>query len=162
MLNREDEKRRLRYFRVAALDKTVNPITISQDTFIELLGSTPNEFLNYCRVCYETLNIVGSGGLIEKTPNHDQIFAELTDPLQEHKFDEFFKQNVDKFYYIEQDAKCDSVEIMVLLEKKFPKDQFVQRNFKKYLEGKYNVKVHGKSFIGLKKGNKELQEAMPK
>ena len=160
LLGRQDEKRRLRYFRITVIDKTLNPITISQDTFIELLGQTPNEFLNYCRVCYEKLNIPGSGGLIQDTPNHDQIFTELTDSLQEHKFAEFYKHNIEKTHILE--GKCESVNILLALEKKFPKDPYVQRNFKKYLETHYKIKPSGKYFIGLSKFDKELQEAMPK
>jgi len=160
LLGREDEKRRLRYFRVKPINKTVNHVTIAQDTFIEQLGETPQEFLNYCRVCYENLNIPGSGGLIKETPNHNEVFTELTDSLQEHKFAEFYRHNIAKNYILE--GKCESIDILLALEKKFPKEPFVQRNFKKYLETHYGIKPSGKYFIGLSKFDKELQEAMPK
>jgi len=160
LLGREDEKRRLRYFRVNAINKTVNHVTIAQDTFIDQLGQTPNEFLNYCRTCYENLNIIGSGGLIQETPNHEEIFKELTDSLQEHKFADFYKQNISKTYILS--GKCESVDILLALEKKFPKDPYVQRNFKKYLEVQYGIKPSGKYFLGLSKFDKDLQDAMPK
>lgn len=160
LLNREDEKRRLRYFRVKALNRAIDSPIIAQDTFIDLLSQTNNEFLNYCRICYENLNIPNSGGLIQKTPNHDQIFIELTDNIQEHKFAEFYKYNIEKTHILE--GKCESVDILLALEKKFPKDPYVQRNFKKYLETHYNIKPSGKYFVGLSKFDEELQNALPK
>ncbi len=160
LLGREDEKRRLRYFVVKPINKTVDHVTIAQDTFIDQLGETPNEFLNYCRVCYTSFNILGSGGLIQQTPNHEEIFSELTDSLQEHKFKEFYKANIERTHIL--NGKCESVDILLALEKKFPKDPYVQRNFKKYLEVHYGIKPSGKYFLGLSKFDKELQEAMPK
>lgn len=159
LLGREDEKRRLRYFRVSPLMSQDGFIKMSQDKFLEVLGSTPNEFLNYCRECYEELEIKGSGGLIKETPNHNTIFTELTDNIQEHKFAEFYRQNISKNYVLE--GKCESLEILLALEKRFPKDTYVQRNFKKYLESHYGIKPSGKYFIGLSKHDKELIEALP-
>lgn len=159
LLNRADEKRRLRYFEVTPITKTDNFVTIAQDEFVGLMGSTPNEFLSYCRNCYNDLQISGSGGLIKELPNHEETFLRLTDPLQEHKFGEFYRQNIEKAYILE--GKCEAIDILLALEKKFPKDKFVARGFKKYLEGKYNIKSSGKYFVGLSKFDKELQNAMP-
>lgn len=165
LLGREDEKRRLRYFRVQPITKDKDFVTIAQDEFVTQLGSTPNEFLNYCRKCYEKLSIQGSGGLIQETPNHLEVFSELTDTVQEHKFAEFYKNYISKQYHLEHEGKCESVYIILELQKKFPKEPYVVRNFKKYLESKYDVKPNGKYFIGLVKTNdrdKQIEEAMPK
>lgn len=162
LIGREDEKRRLRYFKVSRIVKSSDFVTVSQDYFVDKMLSTSNEFLNYCRQWYEQLQIPGSHGLISANPNHDETFQELVDVLQEHRFSEFYRSYIQKRFIFKPEEKCNSVEILTELERRYPRDPYVVRNFKKYFEVHHNVKCSGKYFVGLCKYNKELQDAMPR
>ena len=162
LLGKEYEKRRLRYFRVQPLVKSHDFVEVLQEYFIDQMLTTSNEFLNYCRQWYEKLQIVGSHGLVQTLPNHEEIFQELIDVVQEHKFGEFYRNFICRKYIICEGSKCESLEILTEIERRFPREPFIIRNFKKYLESNYSIKISGKFFIGIKRYNKELEDDMPK
>ena len=156
----KDERRRLRFFRVKPLSEDANIITLS--AYEKDLRSKNNEFLNYCRQCFERLEVKGSGGLVQKTPNHEVIFDSMKDLVLDAAFRDFFGRFIEPLYTVMEDATCDMTEILLLLDKAFKGDKFAKNNLKRWLYSNYGILADGKFLIGLKKKEEvSVKDLMP-
>lgn len=149
LLGTEDEKRRLRYFSISSPEISDDD-RLTADEYTDKMGSTPNEFLNYCRACYEKLKL--KGGMIQTTPNHNEIFNNMRDVVEVIKFSQFMKQKVySKGYILDSELKTENIEIIEELIKKFSGDRFAKMNFERYLAVDCGVKIDGKTYYGIGK-----------
>ena len=159
--NTADERRRLRFFRVKPIVDLDNN-TMSLQMYLNDLKTTNNEFLNYCRQCFDILEVKNSGGLIQKTPNHDSVFESMRDLVQDSVFADFYKKYVEPKYEICKDSECDMTDILINLTKQFSKDKFAKNNFKQWLRSEHNVLCDGRLFLGMKeKKQQSIDEVMP-
>ena len=144
LLGEEYETRRLRYF-------PVKPITISeddrmtQDNYVKALHSTPNEFLNYCRQCFEELST--PTGMIKPEPNADTTLISLQDVKIALKFETFMKKRLPN-YEFGDNLKCDRATILLKVEEAFQKDKFAEMNFDRWLKYVNKVVINGREYIG--------------
>ena len=159
LLGEENESRRLRYFEVLP---TKIEGRMNQDEYRKVLSSTPNEFINYCRICFEELN--DGYGLVQNLPNHDATLIKLQDNRIKVKLDRFMV----KFYKNNKFSKnltCDRGEVLVTLEEAFPREKYLDINFDRYLRHK-GVKIEGSNYVGWGKEKNDLDEqilnALPK
>ena len=147
------ETSRLRYFRVSP--PIINGPRLLPDPYIKEISSTPNEFLNYCRQCFEGLGAV-LGQELPEPKNFDKTIIELLDPELNYKFDKFVKDCL-KGYKFDPELKCDRGEVVYKLRKEFKNDKFIKINFDRWLRGLHNVKSVGLHYIGFGKEEK-IQE----
>jgi hypothetical protein len=137
------EQRRLRYHEVLP-PNLIDGETISPDEYVALLSSTPNEFLNYCRVCFEELKT--QFGLIELPKNNKEVLAKLYNSGNGSKFKKFLNSFPEHEFGV--DNSCNRNEIIDELEKKYPTIKNIRVLFEKYLRNKHQVKIIGEKYIG--------------
>ena len=157
----DDERRRLRYFQVT---KDPNMRQISAQAVVKEFSSSKNEFLNYCRQCFDELEIKGSFGLINEAPNHSEIFGNMVSAEREKLFNRFFNSYVLKNYDLVPDCKCPSEDIMEQFRKlpDIRENKTLPRKFKVWLSNNYKVEDQGAFLKGLKlKVQSDLDDAMP-
>jgi len=137
------EQRRLRYHEVTPPNLTEES-TLSPDEYVALLSSTPNEFLNYCRQCFEELKT--PFGLIEIPEDNKEVLAKLYNSGNGSKFKKF----IDSFPNHEFGATntCNRNEIIEELEKKHSTIKNIRVLFEKYLRNKHQVKMIGEKYVG--------------
>ena len=144
---RNFETDRLRYFTVYPHNKPNNE-RLSPARYLKELSSTPNEFLNYCRVCYETL--LTEGDLLKEPEDHQETMAQLMDEEQDYEYDLIFaKVCKDLKLELIQGAKIPKTEFLHKVKMTFSnKKDYYPTSFLHYLERK-GVFVEGKSLVNL-------------
>lgn len=73
------------YFLTVKPNITAKEDRLSPATYIAELGSTPNEFLNYCRQACEEL--ITPGGMLRDPDNHSTIMENLADYEQDYSYE---------------------------------------------------------------------------
>ena len=160
---RSFETERLLYFNILP-NSTPKNKRLSPDVYTKEMGSTPNEFLNYCRQCYEEL--VTDGGMLSEPSNHHQIMESLSDYVEEYEYEQLIKKLNMEFI---PDQSYSKAKLISEAKEKSVKRDFYVTSFMHYLE-KNGVKEEGKLLHGVCKKNqrkieqldKELSNALPK
>ena len=137
------EQRRLRYHEVLP-PNLIDGETISPDEYVALLNSTSNEFLNYCRICFEELKT--QFGLIELPKNNKEILSKLYNSGNGSKFKKFLNSFPENEFGVNN--YCNRNEIVDELEKKYPSIKNIRMLFEKYLRNKHQVKIVGEKYLG--------------
>ena len=157
----DDEKRRLRYFQ---LNKDPQQRRIHPDAVVNEFLTSKNEFLNYCRQCFETLEIPNSCGLIEDAPNHSEIFSSMLSAEREKLFHKFFTSYVLKNYELSENCRCASEDILEQFRKlpQVKDNKTLPRKFKTWMTNNYKIEDKGLFLQGIKlKTQSDLDDAMP-
>jgi hypothetical protein len=157
LLGKEFEVRRLRYFRVSAPNIKKGEL-LTQNKYVDLLNSTPNEFLNYCRQCFEELS--SNNGTINPPENHVEIVDELTDPTDRDYFKKFVEV-LNKDLVFDPRSSHNKGTLFKRLKADYPKDgehkKFVETNFTDYLTRHYKIKISPSLIIGWGEPIKETE-----
>lgn len=142
LLGEDFESRRLRYYEVVRREIKEK---LGKQKYLEEISSTPNEFLNYCRQCYDKYSTIE--GLIKPEPNQEEILLRFQDPTIKTKFNKFIEKRY-KNTIFQQDLKIDRGEVNLVLMEAFPRDEFVISNFERYLKYNHKVEVEGAFYLG--------------
>lgn len=144
-----DESRRLRYFKVSQPNIT-DEQRLLPDDYLRELSSTQNEFLNYCRQCYEELKT--ENGMVQVHANHKKTLMRLR-PLEEARmFNTIIHEllYVKKTHQIDAEGACDVLEVLDVVKEK-DKSKYAISNFETFLMVDYNIKKEGDQYLGLKR-----------
>lgn len=148
LLGKEFEIRRLRYFRVSPPNLQKGEL-LTKNKYVQFLNSTPNEFLNYCRQCFEELSL--ANGTIEEPSNHIEIIDSLTDPTDRDYFKHFIEVS-NKDLTFKEGLSISKATVFKRLKADYPKDgehkKYVEANFKDYLLRHYKVKITPSLILG--------------
>lgn len=145
------EHRRLRLFRVARPPK--NTPQLDAEAYTDLLSEKFNEFINYCRVCFEE---VGSktGWLVPASARQEGDYAKLTDKQFIYS-SELILHKLMKEADIEFGSKKDSIPSSlfwgVYYRLSESKDKYLADNIKDYLYLHRDVSEVDDVFIGFRK-----------
>ena len=142
LVGEDYEFRRLRYFFVAPTAQGTDKV--NPEIYVNKLCENPNEFINYCKLCYEK---VGRNNLVEASLEMQQQTYTLVDSYHKYNFEqacikmgltfgEEYELTLPDFYKI-FDSKVKN------------KDRFFLDNFKNYLRLTYNVVEYPKALKGL-------------
>lgn len=127
------ETERLMYFEVSP-NKIPKEKRLRPELYRELIGSTPNEFLNYCRQCCEEL--ITEGELLKKADDHEEQMAKCADKVQVYEYAQILKALGLVF---NKDLQIEEAELIVNAKKK-SKEKFYQNSFTRYLQ-RFGVKI---------------------
>jgi len=142
LLGEDFESRRLRYYEVVRRDIKDR---VGKQKYLEEISSTPNEFLNYCRQCFEKHST--DEGLIKPEPNQDEILLKFQDPTIRTKFTKFLEKRYRNTTF-NKDLKMDRGEVNLVLLETFPRDEFVISNFERFIKHEHGVEVAGSYYLG--------------
>ena len=149
----EYEIRRIRYHEILPLQINKEE-TLLKGQLVEKLLSSKNEFLNYCRQCFEKHS--SKGKLIDNPPDHEETIYSLLDMKLKTSFDKFIKSLIndrDDPYEFRHSAECFESELLDPLENviKGKWDIYTPRNFQNYMRIEHKVDLKGGRFRGFGK-----------
>lgn len=152
-LGTPDESRRLRYFQVTPHNISSDRI-MGPDEYLKEISSTPNQFLNYMRQCYEKLKT--SKGLVSTPPHHVETIRALRDPVSACIFEKIINDLVyiGKQYEFDKEGECDVFPIVQVVESIDKKNKFALQNFEALIAADYGVIKRMNKYVGLKKKEK--------
>jgi hypothetical protein len=139
----KNETRRLMYHRVSPPNISEEQ-TIMPDYYKELISSTQNEFLNYCRQCYEVLKTTNGG--IATPNNFNDIIESLKNSSSALLFESFIKA-----YGYEEDSElsCSQAQVFLDVKQKLGKTiPFVEKNFRIYITSTREWKIENGRIVG--------------
>jgi hypothetical protein len=153
VLGTPDESRRLRYFTVTppVLDEEKR---LTPDQYLKELSSTQNEFLNYCRMCYEELKT--ENGMVKLQPTHKEILKSLRHPEHVRDFNAVIDEiiSLKKTHEFAPDGECDALEILDIVKTKSKakdKEKYAESRFEALLLVDYQVIRQGDRYLGLQR-----------
>ena len=149
LLGTKDEARRLRFFTMVSHGLTKDQL-LGQDNYEQELGSTQNEFLNYCRICYEKLKT--DGDLVKDPPHHLELIRSLRDGTAQNIFQKIMKEilEIKKSHELVEEGTCEISDFIDAI-KKHDKGAFAFTNFEKMLTTDYRVRRKFNQYIGIQK-----------
>ena len=170
VLGEKSETRRLRLFEI---QPTENKEAIDATLYEQLLGENFNDFINYCRLCYEKLK-QKDGILIKDPPDLDKQIETLIDRDAEAHYNTMLahlktaRWNIDigeELSIGESDFRQCVLSACRMLNGKF-QDQFFSKNFLKYLSLRRDIKEKDGVLYGIgrydRTKDKAILDAMPK
>jgi hypothetical protein len=143
----DNETRRLCYYTVTRPEISKDDI-LKEDPYLEEIASTPNEFLNYCRQCYEKWKT--KTGLIKTPEGYEETLSSLRDQERE-QINESIIESFKNYYEFNPDGKILTIELLSYIKEKDKNNKFAVSNFEKYLAADWNIIKEGKYYKGLKK-----------
>jgi hypothetical protein len=148
-----NERRRLRYFFVRAHGLKDDEI-LGPDVYLTELTSKTNEFLNYCRQCYDK-HKTSQGDLIKTPLNFDQKIREFRPLEEQKKFNNTLTEiiHIKKLYEFNAEGKCNMIELLDVVSN-IDTTKYAAKNFRTILKTDYNIKVDGQYLVGIQKRQK--------
>jgi uncharacterized protein DUF5906 len=148
------ETERLRYFVVKPHNINKNE-RLSPEEYTKELGSTQNEFLNYCRQCFEMLKT--PGGMLIEPENHHDLMESLADEEQNYEYKQITtKICAENGFKIGENLSIEVGHLLSLAKKASTnRGIFYSNSYKHYLEKCHNIKEDNKMFSGI--GYKETK-----
>lgn len=149
-LGTANERRRLRYFFIKEHGKKDHEI-LGPDIYLSELMSKTNEFLNYCRQCYEK-HKTPKGDLITIPPGFAEKIKQFRPREDQKKFNNTLNEliYVKKLYEFKENGKCDMIELLDIVSD-IDTTKYAAKNFRTILKQDYGIKVDGQDFIGIQK-----------
>lgn len=145
LVGEEFEFRRLRHFTVSPVSKKV--VKINPDLYTEKLSENFDQFISYCKKCYEA---VGINHLVEPSIEMNQAMIGLVDQLQVFEYEEFLKKIG---YVVDLTSNVEEFEVYSRILRKrqsVSNNKFFVDNFMRYLKLKYGVDRQNGIFSGLR------------
>jgi hypothetical protein len=148
IIGSEDESRRLRYFKLKALQIPEDD-RIPQDEYQDILSAYKNEFLNYCRMCYE--NLKTARGFVKYQPTHKEIIKNLRDPDIQNALDTVMDDvlKIKKTHKLDPEGRCDVSDLSSYRKKYEKSDKYFYDNFDNLLEVDYGITKENSQYIGI-------------
>jgi hypothetical protein len=144
------EFRRVRYHEIEAPKVESNELLL-KDNFVLKLLESKNEFLNYCRQCFEKHST--RNGAIKTPLDHEDTINSLIDSGQKYVFNKFLQGLLnDKTdpYEFRHSASVSQDEILFHLQNELNKrwDQYTSMRFDTFMRLQHKVEVKGGYYIG--------------
>jgi len=140
-----DEARRLRYYTVETPNISEEDI-LNPDEYLLQINSTPNEFLNYCRICYDKFKT--SGGIVKVPVDHVETLKSLRDPEVQIFFDKVMYELLLQ-YEVSEGSEIDASEIIPKVLSS--KNKYALQNFEALAKLDYNIVRKGNKYLNLKR-----------
>ena len=148
-----DEVRRLRYYEVSPPKVADEDVLLPEEYLIEF-QKTPNEFLNYCRQCYDKLKT--KTGAVQLPSNHKETMKRLRSPEAQGDYNAAWKLLAED-YEVQEGASCDRLPIIEKLgsSKRATYRKYLLSNFETIALVDDNIQVHGDKYLNLRKKGPE-------
>lgn len=142
------ERRRLRFFNIKPSNIRSDEI-LNADDYEKELGSTPNEFLNYMRECYEKHKT--SKNLVKELPNAKEIIEGLLDEEQICIFNRALVELKSAGYELNSNGVVDCSSVSSIILKNDSKNKFAIQNFEEIAYHRYGVIKELNKYLGIGK-----------
>lgn len=143
-----DEARRLRYYEVSPLtisdDSKINP-----DEYVKIIGSTPNEFLNYLRVCYEKHKT--ETGAVKQPDNHIETLKSLRDPEIQAKYEEVITALTKGPFTLTPNGSISTIEVIKVVKKIDKNNKYAVENFETLARLDHGIVKNLNVYTGIQK-----------
>lgn len=141
----DNETRRLCYYTVTKplIDKDA---LLMPDRYKKELGATPNEFLNFCRQCYDKYKTIDGG--VADPDNYADILTSLRDQEVAETNDKIILKLSEFFEFMPQE-KILTVEIIKYIKEIDKNNKYAVSNFETCLYVDFGVKKEGKYYLGI-------------
>jgi hypothetical protein len=141
------ERSETRRMRVFEMKPVTTKETIDANVYLEYMGEDFNDFVNYCRVCYEKLK-QPDGVLIQDPPDLEEQMESLIDPDMVTSYDKMLKTLRTRW----------KVEVISSLQIPATELREYINNAANMLHGKFEDKYFSKNFIKYLKCKKLISE----
>lgn len=143
-----DEARRLRYYEVSPLtisdDSKINP-----DEYVKIIGSTPNEFLNYLRICYEKHKT--ETGAVKQPDNHIETLKSLRDPEIQAKYEEVITALTKGPFTLTPNGSISTIEVIKVVKKIDKNNKYAVENFETLARLDHGIVKNLNVYTGIQK-----------
>lgn len=141
------ETRRLCYYPVKSPDIDKADLWL-QDNYRKQLMSTPNEFFNYCRICYEELKT--ATGAVREPEGYEEVLQSLRDQ-EIAEINEKIVEKISDYFEFDPAGKVLTVDIIKHVKEIDKNNKFAVSNFETCLWVDFQVSKVGKFYHGIRR-----------